>query len=427
MSYQSAPPNGVSSRELPSLSSAAGLFSMPAAFLAAPRFVLNGVRQTTRIDLSNPAHFHRFDYTVDYNCNGFDEADQVTKQTEALVKNDEWIELAVLIKTWDRTRRKTELGKPFTEISLRAIRKTLASEIFARDVSNFDFYARIDDAAMARVAQAHEAVPENYVLTAILAQLYIDRGWFERGGGLTEEVSPQGWNGMSAAFDKADELVGTLYPKGFDSALLAQVQFGLVTGIEDGREIIKSRYQAWSDLDPGNQLPHRAYAFHLLPHWYGSFELLEKEARAAAERTAQATGAAAYCSFYLEALRIEDEALMRLDSAFFAKGVADLIDHHDNLLFTNAFAYMLSEAFASREFQIWNYGHGKQINEKLSETHALFEGTLTSRLTAIVPKAWGGSLSNALRYISTLFQSELKRGARLILDDTGIHTGAGLS
>lgn len=254
---------------------------------------------------------------------------QLTSQLDAFLKADDWVGISGVLADADRTRERLQHSdERLIDIALDHLRFALSVETGMPNMCNFDYYYMIPDGILARIEEAARGRPDDLWLTALLAQVHIDRGWCARGGGWSDDVTEEGWVALMNSFQTAYALLQRFEAEKERSSLLARVQFQLLATADagDGLDQAREYYHEWSDLDVGNPLPHRSYAFFALPRWFGSWSLFEDEARAAAERTRHTLGTAAYALFYLEAFQYDEgDALENLDVPAFIEALDELI------------------------------------------------------------------------------------------------------
>ncbi len=255
--------------------------------------------------------------------------DEMTASLRERVQADDWSGVSKLLADVDTSReRLTHSDERLIDLALDFLRTELGEVVGGPNMCNFDYYFLIPDSMLARIEAASRARPDDPWLTALLAQVHIDRGWCARGGGWSHEVTEEGWHGLMNSFHTAYALLQRFDVEELRSPMYARVMFQLLATADAGNGLDQAReaYQNWSDLDVGNPLPHRIYAFFALPRWFGSWPSFDAEARAAAERTRHTLGKAAYAMFYLEAFEYDEcDALHNLDVPTFIEALDELI------------------------------------------------------------------------------------------------------
>ena len=254
---------------------------------------------------------------------------QLTARLDAYLDADDWAGISGTLADLDCTRERLQHSdERLIDVAMDHLRFAFSVETGMPNMCNFDYYYMIPDSVLVRIEEAARGRPGDLWLTALLAQVHIDRGWCARGGGWSDDVTEEGWIALMNSFQTAHALLQRFDVEEVRSPLLARVQFQLLATADAGNGLDQARafYHDWSDLDVGNPLPHRSFAFFALPRWFGSWSVFEEEARAAAKRTRHSLGKAAYALFYLEAFEYdEDDALENLDVSTFIEALDELI------------------------------------------------------------------------------------------------------
>jgi hypothetical protein len=301
-----------------------GFAFIPLFLVVAPRWVIAGFNEGNQANLDTAQNKDYFDQIRKASHDDKAERVEMRKLIKELCEADDWDILAARIADWDQSRSATAAGTRHADMALDVLRKHLADEVFEPDMCNFDRYYLIGDGAFARLQAAYDTDPDNYVLTALLAQVHIDRGWVARGGGWSHEVTQEGWEQLTRSFQMAYALLNRFDPRDISSPLFARIRFQLLATEDPGVEDVREAYREWSDLDISSPQPHRNFAFQVLPRWFGDYETLEREAQMASERTKSVAGDAAYATIYLTALDYEQDALDLMDLEKFERGLIDL-------------------------------------------------------------------------------------------------------
>ncbi|WP_342076062.1 hypothetical protein [Yoonia sp. SS1-5] len=149
----------------------------------------------------------------------------------------------------------------------------------------------------------------------------------------------------------------------------------------------------------------------MLPRWFGDESSLEVEARKAALRTANETGAAAHFTFYETAFKTWDLNVPNIDIAAFKQGSYDLITLRAN-----------DPAFVAQLYQrmIWWANEADltscpKSQQELASTIGrqiddLRKDILQTRLTAIHGHSWQDGVRGAIDAISSLAQDHIRAG-----------------
>ena len=341
---------------------------------------------------------------------------------QALVEEDAWEEVSAQIAEWEAARAYPATSDArWSDLALDLIRHSLSDKVYAPNMCNFENYYEIPDAALARVEAAARANPSDPILTALLAQVHIDRGWCARGGGWSSEVDEEGWQGLARSFETAHNLLARFDLREVRSPTLSRVSFQLLAAAEASITEVREAYLAWSDLDVANPLPHRAVAFYVMPRWFGSWPMLEQEAQSAVTRTAPLIGPEAYAHFYLQALEYEEDALIHLDMALFEKALDTMIARHPTpALSALEIACDLHETAQVGFSMIWDEVLRYRLYRKKAELKHLVRRLLGRWITHLPTREGSALERKALGTIGAVFQRDLRRGKSVAFTQEGL-------
>lgn len=245
-------------------------------------------------------------------------ASRTTVQAHAaLAANGQWDDLLGALAGADHSRAAAPGGQRLAFLISQGARADLAGAIASGDLAQ----AELELDRLAAMQAVHFGDPG---AAQILAQGHLDLGWARRQA-LAEHQGRLMWQGFLSHTAEAERILEPFDPIAEDSPLLAATRYQLVRGLEEGETLFRDWYEDWSDLDPTSPDPHAAHAVHLLPHWHGTLEGFDDEARAASKRTRDVSGAAAYAVFYLSAAEALGDMPPGMDIAHFLAG---LLDYH---------------------------------------------------------------------------------------------------
>jgi hypothetical protein len=345
----------------------------------------------------------------------------IGERLERLVEEKDWLAIGRVIADWEASREMSSVGTPVHEIALTMLRWHLAEQIYPPNMCNFDAYFMIPNAAISELERIVSINPGNHVLTAILAQCHIDRGWVARGGGWSEEVTKEGWQALQRSFHTAHGLLSRFDARRLKSPLLASVAFQLVVAIEDGREETRNAYDLWAELEPNSEKAHAHYAFMLLPRWFGDLATLDREARNASRLTEDRTGAMAYAAMYLTAVQYEDDAFQRIDIDLFRQGLHDILARDENpAMRAFELAAKLDKASDTGMVAIWNEILKRTIYRNMTATKVIARELLERYVTHRPFDAGSDRETKFLELLSRLWHKELAAGDGLRVGAKGI-------
>ncbi|MFZ1467497.1 MAG: hypothetical protein WAT09_00800 [Paracoccaceae bacterium] len=236
----------------------------------------------------------------------------------AMAAAGQWDGLLAALRIADQARSVGPDGQRLAILISQGARDALGQSLARRDWPA----AATDLGVIAAVQGQH---PGDYTAAHLLAQAHLDLGWARRSTSASTDadVPRAGWLAFLHQTALAEAVLEPFDPLQEMSPLLAGTRYLLVRGLEDGEELYLDWYEDWSDLDPSDAAAHAAHAVHLLPNWFGTYALLDQQARAAMARTRAATGAAAYAVFHLSATEALGDLPVRVDLALFVQGLQD--------------------------------------------------------------------------------------------------------
>lgn len=398
---------------------------IPMLYVAAPRYTRHILATLNMRTLRTPENRAFFDAHRRWSDDDAARVDEVVGALRERVDADDWTGLSDMLAALD-TSRETLAQSPhrLIDVAFDALRHGLAEVVYPPTVCNPSFYYLIPDEVLAKVEGASQARPDDPWLTALLAQIHIDRGWCARGGGWSHEVTEEGWRGLMESFETAERLLRRFAPEEVRSPFYARVRFQLLATAnpENGLDTAREVYRDWSDLDTGNPVPHRTYAFHALPRWFGTWPEFEKEARAAAERTRHTMGASAYALFYLQAFAYdEDQALCYIDTDFFAEALEDLIARDANPSGRAVEAAMRIASVVEPHAQtIIGDLLGFLSNSRRDALRPLIRHLFETHVTHLPTKPKSKAEAELIDLISSVYQPEIRAGHSLSFTPEGV-------
>lgn len=404
---------------------AAGLVAMPFLFALAPRFVISlarsgdgtgGLRTSAGDVIASARRQDDADGEM---------LDRLEARVKPLFEAEDWAGVSDAFREIEEGREALPLsGQRLIDMALDALRASLATEVYAPTMCNFEPYYVVPRETLAQFEDALIGRPDDHILTAITAQLFIDRGWSARGGGWSHEVEEGGWDELIDNFKAADNLLQRFDIQETSSPLLARVHFQLAATLDSdvGLDFARSAHEVWSDLDIGNPLPHQAFAFFSLPRWFGTWETFDAEARRAAERTSSVAGKSAYAQFYLKALDYhESDAFDRLDTDLFSEALNDIVERDgDPSARALRLAAQLVEWSEPGFVTIFGEVFGRSRLKKRAALRDIARSLLDRHVTCLSTAKGSALERDALRAIEVAYAAELKAGGRLSFTPEGI-------
>ena len=357
---------------------------------------------------------------------------------QRLARQEQWEDIARAIRLADRALSKTAGGMPVADLVgygaradvVAACEHALITGRPAKDAPIMDGIEALEGV----LAEADH----DYVIAAIVAHAHMDIGWAWRGTGWDTEISSQNRAAFSAHFDRAADILAPFADMNPKPAFLCAAECALRTGNDSSNEKIADIYEKLINLDPKNARAMRAMGNHLLPRWYGSYDMLELEARRTAARTQSLWGAGAYVWVQFDAIAYDDVACSRLDVAFFIDGLRDILERTQNQYIVNLLAAYCANTMGNARGGNDEADHARAqitecakwiIREHLTELHPMlwahaargFDNNLRVRC----PDRFAASgQADALRIIGNTFRHEIAAGLKVIFTEDGAITEA---
>lgn len=327
----------------------------------------------------------------------------------AMADAGEWLDLLDALRFADQDRTMASGGRRVAPLISEGIRATLAA---ALDRSDFAAAGR----ELARFEAVMALAPKDPAAAHLLAQALIDIASAKREAAGRGQMSRDLWVESAAHYAAAEAILDEFDPIEQMSPLLAGTRYLLVGGIEDGADLCRDWYEDWCDLDPLDALAHATHAVHMLPGWYGSLTLFEKEARRAANMTHSVTGKAAYAIFHLSALETLGDLLPSLDLEFFIEALTDFQAATGCQHRANVAANILTELV--RDYRM----AGPTANYQLTKARTALSDIFWNRLHEVHLDSWENGADSLAFALWEVFGPALKRGARIARRSQGLFT-----
>ena len=263
------------------------------------------------------------------------EATRVFAQGQHLARQENWVELGRLVRTFDTQRRRTSGGRSLADL-LAAGARADAVEAGRDAVRRGDVRAANDP--IEALEEVLRELCEDHGVATVVARAHMDIGQAWLGDSPRDAVPAARKAAFLGHHRAAARIVDRFDPFLLDAPGLAALRCGLLDA--DSRPSLRMAddYEDLIDLDPQNDGALRQFGRHLLPRWYGSYEALDAEARRTAARTGEVWGAGAYTWIYFDAVALDPMAFRRLDAEFFVEGLHDILDRRDDQHTANVMA-----------------------------------------------------------------------------------------
>ncbi|MFY0690885.1 MAG: hypothetical protein JXR14_03075 [Paracoccaceae bacterium] len=348
------------------------------------------------------------------------EREVLAHEVDACLAKGDWLELAAAIRHLDQTRNATRSGVRHLEIAMQYLRARTAIAYEDPDGCSYEISFDFAPELIFELTQLHEDNPDNYALAAILARLHLDCGWAARGSRWANAVGESGWAAMNEHYHRARNIITRFDPVAYNSPLLAEIQYRLCVGLENGRDRLLEAFADWSELDPTNLTVYRQHAYHCLPRWFGDYKILEEQAEAARLATRDKFGDAAYTVMMMHALRFEDGAAHYLKPDLFLRGLESLMEtfESDPYRFTST----LSELEDALEHHYYHLLGAKRAKKRVAKViRAGLPAIMRRHLRFFCSVAWDQPEDDFLMAVAPAFSKELDQGATVAVTARGVN------
>jgi hypothetical protein len=361
------------------------------------------------------------------------EREDAQRMGQFLARQDRWDELSARIRQAEQDRLTTSAGMPIADILAFGARSDV---ILAAEDALMDGQTSSDTAVLSGISALEEVLLEHrddYAIALIVALTHIDIGWVWRGSGPEVTVPPASRQAFAAHFERAATILDGFSGIELNSPALAAAQCALLAGQRAPNARVADDYEDLIDLDPSNHRHMRAMGNHLLPRWFGTYAVLELEARRTAARTQDIWGNGGYTWVCFDAIAQDDVALSRVDVDFFVDGLKDILSRRPDQSTVNLLAAYCSTALMRQN------GEGSTADLPRSQIAACAEWIIRDHLTEVHPLIWAHAAEGfdnsaritsvkrfaargraaALRVIGDLFYDEIANGRRVAFTPEG--------
>ena len=202
--------------------------------------------------------------------------------------------------------------------------------------------------------------------------------------------------------------------------MIADARYRLAPGVVDGVDFLRDWYEDWADLDPSNPHMLMTHSRFLMPAWYGDYDEIEREARAAMSRAADGLGAGAYAFFWRAPLEADPAAVAHCDAKLFLQGT------HETLSVT--MSSHLANRFAALLYRI---SHGASDEDRVSTPEAEnnrqrfgdgYKHLLRRHLREVQAPLWPYDNDGIQAALAAGFKDELEAGPAVAPGEAGLTT-----
>ena len=357
---------------------------------------------------------------------------------QKLARQEMWKELSEQIQYADDCR----LATPGGEIASMLLAFGARSDVVAAAEDAIADGATPDPAGIDALEEVHAEFYGDHCCALIVAMAHIDIGWAWRNAARDnlhkQEVCQRHW---LSHFNRARDILAPHDGIDLDAPSLAAAQCALTAAFGQKKHRVADDYAKLIDLDPDGHRHMRALGQHLLPAYFGSYDMLELEARRTAVRTAEIWGDGGYAWVYFDALAVDRGALDLLDPEFFADGIRHILETRKDQHITNLWAAFCAVSMATETDGLPARAEATRrhlhdcldwiLSEYLQELHPLIwsQALLSPGLTPALPSRRAlisKGRQTALRIIATRFADDLADGGSIAFSTAGMYRLPGL-
>ncbi|WP_107976277.1 hypothetical protein [Allosediminivita pacifica] len=253
-----------------------------------------------------------------------------------LARQEAWDRLSHEIRAAEAKRELTSGGTPVAALLSRGARHDAVKA--ARDAILVGDIAGGFDALIALHDDLREGCPGDHAVKHVVAAAYLDLAQICAGGQSLGKLSPNLRKTHDRALETAYQLVDRFDPFANDSPLWAAVRCGVLPADPAPEQRVADDYEDVIELDPGCPGHLRAMGRDLLPARFGSYGLLDQQARRVVGQTSDVWGTGAYSIVMAGATEMDPGVLNHIDSDLFAEGVYEILTRFPSPHYANIFA-----------------------------------------------------------------------------------------
>lgn len=340
-----------------------------------------------------------------------DQMRALTAAIQALIDEGDFATLDETLIKLDQSRAATPAGHRLWRTALEAV----WSDVMDGRATETDDCGEypvepIPYEAIEPFISAAQANPDSYALGGLAGFICLKVGWGQRGGDYAPFVTEGAFENMSQLFDIADGFLTRFDATTLSSPMLADIAYQREAGLDGTLATLEKIFETQIGLDPGDHTAMAQHAFHLLPRWYGDYQILGDAAQKVYAQHHADQGAATYAAFFLDLLADDDGALASLDLDLFGDGIIDMIAHSPAPQAT-------VNSILGRLCPIW-IGHlaqSQDLHEPKERIKALYQDIVRSQLTDVIGPYWKLSRKERFYLIGLAFEEELAAGETVVL------------
>ncbi|WP_412563487.1 hypothetical protein [Thalassobius sp. MITS945101] len=300
-----------------------------------------------------------------------------------LARQDRWDDLGAEIRAADQARLRTPGGAAHCDLLARGARLDVVAPVqqILSDATLMPQHA--PRGGIEQLEAQLDEFPDDYGVALVIVKAHVDLAWAWRGEDWQDALPAARLTSFQRHMARAEEILDRFNPFEHDSPALAACRCALLAAAVEPDVRMADDYEDLIDLDPANPRHMRAFGNHLLPRWFGSYQMLEVEARRIALMTQDLWGAGGYAWVYLDALSVDPGALELLDGEFFLEGMRDILERAPDQHVVNTWAAFCAVTLAELP------AHRRATREVLRLLRSALEWIQRDHLEELHPLIWG--------------------------------------
>ncbi len=278
------------------------------------------------------------DRPTSFDCEEDQEFNWYFARGQKLVRQENWEQLGQEIRQFDDMRAMTTGGTPIACILTKGAREDILAPIekALRDKDGLPNTSGFAD--YHEILRDHS---DDHGVAAILAFAHIDAGW------AWHDYAPRGDNESFLKtyrrhFSLAQEILNNFNAFDLGSPILASAQCAVLPGLVNPHLRMVDDYEDLLNLDPTTPRNFYNFGMHLLPKWFGSYDLLDTQARRLIDDLDIIWGNGAYALTYTGALNHDLGAIEKMDTDLFLDSMLDVFERRMDQHTVNYYAAFLS-------------------------------------------------------------------------------------
>lgn len=240
-----------------------------------------------------------------------------------LARQDQWEQLCTEIRDADLARQMTP-GRSSSALWLARGARADVVKAACRAIDKGD--PRTAHAALTTLEFNLDDAPHCPSLGLVIALAHVDLASAWLGNALLRALPQSRQEAWHHHMQSAAAMLDRYDPIELDSAMWAYARCAVLAADPHAIQRVADDYEDLVDLDPRSPAHLVAMGRDLLPTRFGSYEVLEVQARRTLARTTDVWGTGAYSWIFIGALEHDPGAFLRLDAELFCEGLHDILE-----------------------------------------------------------------------------------------------------